>query len=154
MLMPSIFGENLFDDFMSDFPFFDDRDLRKTERKLYGHNAKRLMKTDIKETDSGFELEMDLPGFKKDEVQVELKDGYLVVSAEKGLDEDEKDKKSGKYLRRERYAGSCQRSYYVGNDTTEDDIKAHFEHGMLTVTVAKKEAKPAVEEKKHIAIEG
>ena len=154
MLMPSIFGENLFDDFMSDFPFFDDRDLRKTERKLYGHNAKRLMKTDIKETDSGFELEMDLPGFKKDEVQVELKDGYLVVSAEKGLDEDEKDKKSGKYLRRERYAGSCQRSYYVGKDTTEDDIKAHFEHGMLTVTVAKKEAKPAVEEKKHIAIEG
>ena len=152
--MPSIFGENLFDDFMSDFPFFDDRDLRKTERKLYGHNAKRLMKTDIKETDSGFELEMDLPGFKKDEVQVELKDGYLVVSAEKGLDEDEKDKKSGKYLRRERYAGSCQRSYYVGKDTTEDDIKAHFEHGMLTVTVAKKEAKPAVEEKKHIAIEG
>ena len=154
MLMPSIFGENLFDDFMSDFPFFDDRDLRKTERKLYGHNAKRLMKTDIKETDSGFELEMDLPGFKKDEVQVELKDGYLVVSAEKGLDEDEKDKKSGKYLRRERYAGSCQRSYYVGKDTTEDDIKAHFEHGMLTVTVAKKDAKPAVEEKKHIAIEG
>ena len=112
------------------------------------------MKTDIKELDNGYELEIDLPGFKKDEVQVELRDGYLVVSAEKGLDEDEKDKKSGKYLRRERYAGSCQRSYYVGKDTTEDDIKAHFEHGMLTVTVAKKEAKPAVEEKKHIAIEG
>ena len=110
--------------------------------------------TDIKEFDDKYEVEIDLPGFKKDEVQVELKDGYLVVSAEKGLDEDEKDKKSGKYLRRERYAGSCQRSYYVGKDTTEDDIKAHFEHGMLTVTVAKKEAKPAVEEKKHIAIEG
>ena len=112
------------------------------------------MKTDIKEKKDGYELEIDLPGFKKDEVQVELRDGYLVVSAEKGLDEDEKDKKSGKYLRRERYAGSCQRSYYVGKDTTEDDIKAHFEHGMLTVTVAKKEVKPAVEEKKHIAIEG
>ena len=83
-----------------------------------------------------------------------LKDGYLVVSAEKGLDEDEKDKKSGKYLRRERDSGSCDRSDYVGQDTTEDGIKAHFEHGMLTVTVAKKEAKPAVEEKKHIAIEG
>lgn len=95
MLMPSIFGENLFDDFMSDFPFFDDRDLRKTERKLYGHNAKRLMKTDIKETDSGFELEMDLPGFKKDEIKVSLDNGYMTVSAAKGLDKDEKEKKSG-----------------------------------------------------------
>ena len=102
MLMPSIFGENLFDDFMSDFPFFDDRDLRKTERKLYGHNAKRLMKTDIKETDSGFELEMDLPGFKKDEVKVALKDGYLTVSAETNTKKDEK-AEDGKYIRRERY---------------------------------------------------
>ena len=127
---------------------------RKTERSCNGHNAANLMKTDIQEYDDGYQLEIDLPGFKKDEVHAELKDGYLVVSAEKGLDEDEQDKKTGKYLRRERYAGSCQRSYYVGKDTTEDDIKAHFEHGMLTVTVAKKEAKPAVEEKKHIAIEG
>ena len=118
--------------------------------------AQRVSCTDIMQQTwwRPISVEIDLPGFKKDEVQVELKDGYLVVSAEKGLDEDEKDKKSGKYLRRERYAGSCQRSYYVGKDTTEDDIKAHFEHGMLTVTVAKKEAKPAVEEKKHIAIEG
>ena len=155
MLMPSIFGENLFDDFFGDFPFYyDDRAMKDAEKKLYGHKANHVMKTDIKEMNNGYELIVDLPGFKKDEVQVELKDGYLVVSAEKGLDEDEKDKKSGKYLRRERYAGSCQRSYYVGKDTTEDDIKAHFEHGMLTVTVAKKEAKPAVEEKKHIAIEG
>mgnify|MGYP002756667655 FL=1 len=154
MLTPSIFGENLFDDWFDDFPFFDDRDLRKVDKKLYGRRAGNLMKTDIQEMKDGYKMEVDLPGFKKDEVQVELKDGYLVVSAEKGLDEDEKDKKSGKYLRRERYAGSCQRSYYVGKDTTEDDIKAHFEHGMLTVTVAKKEAKPAVEEKKHIAIEG
>ena len=154
MLTPSIFGENLFDDWFDDFPFFDDRDLRKVDKKLYGRRAGNLMKTDIQEMKDGYKMEVDLPGFKKDEVQVELRDGYLVVSAEKGLDEDEKDKKSGKYLRRERYAGSCQRSYYVGKDTTEDDIKAHFEHGMLTVTVAKKEAKPAVEEKKHIAIEG
>ena len=100
---------NLFDDFMSDFPFFDDRDLRKTERKLYGHNAKRLMKTDIKETDSGFELEMDLPGFKKDEIKVSLDNGYMTVSAAKGLDKDEQEKKSGKYIRRERYAGACER---------------------------------------------
>ena len=154
MLMPSIFGEDLFDNFMKDFPFFDDNTESNVEKKLYGRRGKNLMKTDIQEYDDGYQLEIDLPGFKKDEVQVELKDGYLVVSAEKGLDEDEKDKKNGKYLRRERYAGSCQRSYYVGKDTTEDDIKAHFEHGMLTVTVAKKEAKPAVEEKKHIAIEG
>ena len=153
MLMPSIFGENLFDDFFTPF-YYDDKDEKKAEKKLYGRRAQNLLKTDIKEKPEGYELIVDVPGFKKDEVQVELKDGYLVVSAEKGLDEDEKDKKSGKYLRRERYAGSCQRSYYVGKDTTEDDIKAHFEHGMLTVTVAKKEAKPAVEEKKHIAIEG
>ena len=153
-MLPSIFNNNLFDDFFG-FPFYyDNRAEDKAEKKLYGHHAGNLMKTDIKELDNGYELEIDLPGFKKDEVQVELRDGYLVVSAEKGLDEDEKDKKSGKYLRRERYAGSCQRSYYVGKDTTEDDIKAHFEHGMLTVTGAKKEAKPAVEEKKHIAIEG
>ena len=145
MLVPSIFSDNFFDDFF-EFPFIDDRAEKNAERKLYGHHVANLMKTDIKEFDDKYEVEIDLP--------VELKDGYLVVSAEKGLDEDEKDKKSGKYLRRERYAGSCQRSYYVGNDTTEDDIKAHFEHGMLTVTVAKKEAKPAVEEKKHIAIEG
>ena len=144
MLVPSIFSDNFFDDFF-EFPFIDDRAEKNAERKLYGHHAANLMKTDIKEFDDKYEVEIDLPGFKKDEVQVELKDGYLVVSAEKGLDEDEKDKKSGKYLRRERY---------VGKDTTEDDIKAHFEHGMLTVTVAKKEAKPAVEEKKHIAIEG
>ena len=135
MLMPSIFGENLFDDFMSDFPFFDDRDLRKTERKLYGHNAKRLMKTDIKETDSGFELEMDLPGFKKDEIK------------------DEQEKKSGKYIRRERYAGACERSFYVGENVTEADIKGEFKHGILKLLVPKKD-KPAVEEKKYIAIEG
>ena len=125
MLMPSIFGENLFDDFMSDFPFFDDRDLRKTERKLYGHNAKRLMKTDIKETDSGFELEMDLPGFKKDEIKVSLDNGYMTVSAAKGLDKDEQEKKSGKYIRRERYAGACERSFYVGENVTaqrKDDM--------------------------------
>ena len=153
MLMPSIFGENLFDDFFTPF-YYDDKDEKKAEKKLYGRRAQNLLKTDIKEKPEGYELIVDVPGFKKDEVHAELKDGYLVVSAEKGLDEDEQDKKTGKYLRRERYAGSCQRSYYVGKDTTEDDIKAHFEHGMLTVTVAKKEAKPAVEEKKHIAIEG
>ena len=153
-MLPSIFNNNLFDDFFG-FPFYyDNRAEDKAEKKLYGHHAGNLMKTDIKELDNGYELEIDLPGFKKDEIKAELNNGYLTVSAAKGLDEDKEDKKTGKYIRRERYAGACQRSYYVGNDTTEDDIKAHFEHGMLTVTVAKKEAKPAVEEKKHIAIEG
>ena len=152
MMMPSIFGENLFDDDWMNFPF--EQDFWGKKNPLYGKHAKNMMKTDIREHDEGYEVDIDLPGFKKDEVQVELRDGYLVVSAEKGLDEDEKDKKSGKYLRRERYAGSCQRSYYVGEDITEEDIKASFEHGILTLFVPKKEAKPAVEEKKYISIEG
>lgn len=153
MLMSSIFGENLFDNFFDD-PFFNDKAMRKTERKLYGHNAKNLMKTDIKETDSGFELEMDLPGFRKDEIKVSLDNGYMTISAAKGLDQDEREKKSGKYIRKERYAGACERSFYVGEDVTEVDIKGEFKHGILKLFVPKKEAKPAVEAKKYITIEG
>ena len=152
MLMPSIFGENLFDDFF-DFPFFDDKEQKKLERKLYGHRGKNLMKTDIKETDSGYELEMDLPGFAKNEVKVSLKDGTLTISASKGLDQDEQEKKTGRYIRRERYAGACERSFYVGENLTEADIKGEFKHGILKLFVPKKEAKPAVEEKKYITIE-
>ena len=149
MLMPSIFNDNVFDDFF-DFPFYDDR----AEKKLYGHHAANLMKTDIQEHEDGYTLEMDLPGFKKEEIQIELNNGYMTISAAKGLDEDEKDKKSGKYIRRERYTGSCQRSFYVGEDVTEEDIKAEFKHGILKLFVPKKEAKPAVEDHKYIAIEG
>ena len=149
MLMPSIFNDNVFDDFF-EFPFCDD----KAEKKLYGHHAANLMKTDIQEHDDGYTLEMDLPGFKKDEVTAELNDGYLTVSAAKGLDQDEQEKETGKYIRRERYAGACQRSYYVGEDITEEDIKAEFKHGILKLFVPKKEVKPAVEEKKYISIEG
>ena len=149
MLMPSIFNTNLFDDFF-DFPFYDD----KAEKKLYGHHAANLMKTDIQEHDDGYTLEMDLPGFKKEEIQIELNNGYMTISAAKGLDEDEKDKKSGKYIRRERYTGSCQRSFYVGEDVTEEDIKAEFKHGILKLFVPKKEEKPAVEQKKYVSIEG
>ena len=152
MLMPSIFGENLFDDFMRDFPF-SDRDMRKVERKLYGHHGKNMMKTDIKELDNGYELEMDLPGFAKDEVKAVLENGYLTISAAKGLDQDEQEKKTGRYIRRERYAGACQRTFYVGEDVTEADIKAEFKHGILKLFIPKKEAKPAVEEKKYISIE-
>lgn len=154
MLMPSIFGENIFDDFMSDFPFFNDRDMRRAERKLYGHHAKNVMKTDIRETDGGFDLEIDLPGFKKDEIKVSLDNGYLTVSAAKGLDQDEQEKESGKYIRRERYAGACQRSFYVGEQIEEGDIKAEFKHGILKLSVPKKETKPAAEEKTYISIEG
>ena len=150
-MLPSIFNNNLFDDFFG-FPFYyDNRAEDKAEKKLYGHHAGNLMKTDIKELDNGYELEIDLPGFKKDEIKAELNNGYLTVSAAKGLDKE--DKKTGKYIRRERYAGACQRSYYVGEDITEEDIKASFEHGILTLFVPKKEAKPAVEEKKYISIQ-
>ncbi len=154
MLMPSIFGEDMFDDFMRDFPFFDENAGNKIEKKLYGRHAKNMMKTDIKELEGGYELEMDLPGFTKDEITAELKDGYLTVSATKGLDKDEQEKETGKYIRRERYAGACQRSFYVGEDVTEQDIKAEFKHGILKLFVPKKEAKPAVETKKYVTIEG
>ena len=153
MLMPSIFGEDLFDDFMRDFPFYDDKDEKRIEKKLYGRRGKNLMKTDIRETDHSYELEMDLPGFKKDEVKVTLEDGYLTISAAKGLDEDEQEKKTGRYIRKERYAGACERSFYVGDAVTEEDVKAKFEDGILRLSIPKKDAK-AVETKKTIAIEG
>ena len=154
MLMPSIFGEDMFDDFMRDFPFFDENAGNKIEKKLYGRHAKNMMKTDIKEQEDGYELEMDLPGFTKDEITAELKDGYLTISASKGLDKDEQEKETGKSIRRERYAGACQRSFYVGEDITEQDIKAEFKHGILKLFVPKKEAQPKVENKKYVAIEG
>ena len=149
MLMPSIFNDNVFDDFF-EFPFYDD----KAEKKLYGHHAANLMKTDIQEHEDGYTLEMDLPGFKKDEIQIELNNGYMTISAAKGLDQDEQEKDTGRYLRRERYAGACQRTFYVGEDVTEEDIKAEFKHGILKLFIPKKEAKPAEPEKKFISIEG
>ena len=155
MLMPSIFGENLFDDLFNDFPFYyDDKAVKDTEKKLYGKRASHVMKTDIKEMDNGYELVVDLPGFTKDEIKASLENGYLTISAETGLDKDEKEKESGRYIRRERYAGACSRSFDVGEDIQQEDVKAEFKHGILKLFVPKKEAKPAVEEKKHIAIEG
>ena len=145
MLMPSIFGENVFDDWM-DFSFPD------IDKKLYGKHAKNVMKTDIREMDDSYEVVIDLPGFKKDEIEVQLENGYLTISAAKGLDKDETDKQ-GKYLRKERYAGSMSRSFYVGEDITEEDIHGKFETGILKLDIPKVEAKK-VEQKKHIAIEG
>lgn len=153
MLMNSIFGEDLFDEFFSD-PFFGDSALRKVDRKLYGHNAKNLMKTDVKETGDGYELEMDLPGFQKDEITVGLENGILTVRAVKGLDRDEQEKTTGKYIRRERYAGVCERSFYVGDALTEEDIKGKFQHGVLTLCIPKKDPKALPERKRYIAIEG
>ncbi len=150
MLMPSIFGENLFDDDWMDFPF--DRDFWGRKNPLYGKNASKIMKTDIREHDGGYELDVDLPGFKKDEISVELENGYLTISAAKGLDKDKQDKK-GNYIRRERYAGAMQRSFYVGDEVTQEDIKAKFEDGILRLSIPKKDAQ-AVETKKTIAIEG
>ena len=124
------------------------------EKKLYGRKASHVMKTDIRELNNGYEVVVDLPGFTKDEVQATLENGYLTISAEKGLDKDEKEKENGHYIRRERYAGACSRSFYVGEDITEEDIKAEFKHGLLKLFVPKKEAKPAVEQKKMISIEG
>ena len=148
MLLPSIFGENLFDDWM-DLSFPEIPDVDKT---LYGKHAKNMMKTDVKEKDNGYEVAIDLPGFKKDELHLELNDGYLTISAEKGLDKDEKDK-NDKYIRRERYAGSMSRSFYVGENMKEEDIHAKYENGILTLDVPK-EQKKAVPEKRYIAIEG
>ena len=149
MYMPSIFGENLFDDWMH-FPFEDDFFGKKNP--LYGKHAKNLMKTDVRETDNSYELDIDLPGFKKDEVKLQLKDGYLTVNAAKGLDKDEKDK-NGKYIRQERYAGAMSRSFYVGTDVQTDEIHAKFEDGILKLSVPKKDPK-AVEDKTYISIEG
>ena len=154
MMMPSIFGENLFDDFDSWFDAPVEKRFFGKKNPLYGKHAKNLMKTDVKEKKDHYEVDVDLPGFKKDEIKLELENGYLTISAAKGLDKDETDKETGKYIRRERYAGACQRSYYVGEDITEEDIKAEFKHGILKLFVPKKEAKPAVEEKKYITIEG
>jgi len=148
MLMPSIFRENMFDDWF-DFPDFSDLD--KTERKLYGKRADRLMKTDVHEHEDHYEVDIDLPGFTKDEITIELNEGYLTVSAAKGLDKDQNDKK-GKLIRQERYAGAMQRSFYVGEELTVEDVKASFKHGVLSLSLPKKEAK-AVPEKKTIMIE-
>ena len=146
MLMPSIFGENLFNDDWMNFGF------PEVEKALYGKHASHEMKTDVRETDSGYEVDIDLPGFKKDEINIQLDNGYLSISAAKGLDKDEQDKE-GKYIRKERYAGSMSRSFYVGNAISQDDIKAKYDSGILRLSVPKKAAEE-IESAKRIAIEG
>lgn len=149
MMMPSIFGENLFDEMMN-FPW--EEDFFGKKNPLYGKHAKNMMKTDVKETDGGYEVDIDLPGFKKDEISAHLEDGYLTINAEKGID-NEKEDKEGNYIRRERYYGSCSRSFYVGDAVKEEDIRARFEDGLLKLCIPKKDA-VSVESRKRIAIEG
>ena len=148
MLMPSIFGEDLFNDWM-DFSFPQVPDV---DKELYGKHAKNMMKTDVKETEEGYEVAIDLPGFKKDEVKIHLDNCYLTIAAAKGLDKDEQDKK-GKYIRRERYAGSMSRSFYVGEGVKQSDVHAKYEDGILRLDIPKPDKK-AVEESKYISIEG
>ena len=134
-MLPSIFGENLFDDFFSD-PFGMMAPVRGSEEALYGKHARNLMKTDVRELDNTYELDVDLRGFKKDEISVDLKNGYLTIGASKGLDRDQKDE-NGKYIRRERYAGVCSRSFYVGSSVRPEQIGAKYEDGILKLSVPK-----------------
>ena len=149
--LPALFGENLMDVFDDlDRNFF--RGFNAPERALYGKNAPHMMKTDVKETEGGYELDVDLPGFKKDEIRLELSHGYLTISTENSLEKKEEGE-NGKMLRRERFSGAMSRSFYVGGNLTEEDIKASYENGVLHLTVPKKDA-AKVPEKKQIMIEG
>ena len=132
--------DNMFDDFFKD-PFFT------------RNNAVKVMKTDIQEKDNNYVLDMDLPGYEKEDIKAQLKDGYLTITAQKNTSNDDKDEE-GNYIRRERYCGKCSRSFYVGDALKEEDIKGEFKHGILKLFVPKKEAKPEVENKKYIANEG
>ena len=148
-MLPSIFGESLFDDWMG-FPFrgFES----DVDRRLYGKNAQRLMKTDLKEHDGGYELSVDLPGFKKDQIQLQLRNGILTVTAAKGVESEDKND-SGRIVHQERYTGSMSRSFYIGEHLTEEDVKARFEDGVLTLSFPKEEPRK-LPERKTIQIEG
>ena len=149
MFYPTLFKDDLFDDFF-DFPSF--RDIDKIDRKLYGKHANGLMKTDVHENEGNYELDIDIPGFKKDEISLTLDKGYLIVGAAKNVNEEKKDER-GKLLRQERFSGAMQRSFYVGEDIKETDVKDKFEDGVLRLTFPK-EKEPEIPEKKTIMIEG
>ena len=147
MLVPSVFRDRMFDDWM--FPSF--RELDEADRRLYGKHASRVMKTDVRDKEDHYLVDVDLPGFKKEEISLKLENGYLTVTAEKGVEKEDADKK-GKLICQERYVGTQSRSFYVGDNLTEEDIKAKFEDGVLQITVPKKEEK--LPEHKTIMIEG
>lgn len=146
MFMPSIFGNSFVDDVFDDmFPIS-----RNYSNGSYANY--NMMRTDVKDAGDHYELEMEMPGVDKSNIKAELKDGYLTVTAQQNTNRDEKDK-NGNYIRRERYSGSCQRSFYVGEDVKQEDMKAAFKDGILTIAFPKAEEKPAVETKKYITIE-
>ena len=147
MLMPSIFGENLFDNWFTPM----EREFYNGRNPLYGKNEKNLMKTDVKEKDGNYELDIDLPGFKKEDVTIQLENGYLTITAAKGMDKDENDDKGG-YIRKERWFGNCSRSFYVGDSVRSEDIKAKMEDGILHMTVPKETKQ--LPQKNTILIEG
>ena len=145
-----IFGENLFDDLFNDA---FERNMWDVNKALYGKNASHIMKTDVHETDKGYELNIDLPGFAKDEIKVELKEGYLTISAAKSLDKEDSDRNTKRIIRRERYAGTSQRTFYVGEHVQREDVRAAFEDGVLKLYIPKKVEQPKVQENHYIAIE-
>ena len=132
-MYPMMISENLFDDLFNDA---FNRSLFNVDKTLYGKNAGRIMKTDVHETEDHYELDVDLPGFKKEEISIELKEGYLTISAAKGVDKDQQDDQ-GRYIRRERYAGQCSRSFYVGEGVEARDVSARFEDGILRLSLPK-----------------
>ena len=137
MLTPKVFSDDLFDDWFVPFSMF--RDLNRADRKLYGKHADREMLMDVKDHGDHYEVQIDLPGFKKEDISIELNDGYMTVSASKGLDQDEKDHK-GKIVRQERYSGMMSRSFYVGEDITNEEVHAKFENGVLMLDIPKKDS--------------
>ena len=144
MLMPAVFGENLFDNFF-------DRDFFSGRNPLYGKHEKDIMKTDVRERDGNYEVFVDLPGFKKDEVSLNLENGYLTITAAKGLEKDEQEENSS-YVRKERWSGSCSRSFYLGDGVRAEDIKAKMEDGILSLTFPKESKQ--IPQKNTILIEG
>ncbi len=153
MLRPTVFGEDLLDGFFDDFsgfPFYDDgKRSGKLQKQLYGRRSDKLMRTDVRETDHEYIFAIDLPGFKKENIQVSIENGYLTVAAQKTVD-----KESARYLRKERFSGSLQRSFYVGEDIREEDVQAAFKHGVLRLTLPKKGQEEVPEKNRYIAIEG
>ena len=151
MLMPGIFGESVFGDFLDDLPFFEEKDVRKDQKKAHKNHAKQMMRTDIKETEQEYILEMELPGFSKEEIQVALEQkGYITISAKK---HEEKEKKEDKYIRKERCIGSCRRSFYIGDKVKQEEIKGEFKDGILRLLVPKKDPESVKDDKTYITIE-
>ena len=157
LFAPSIFGDSLMDDWFGSFDHmfnqFDRMD-HQMDRQLYGKHAERIMKTDVREHEDSYEVDIDLPGFKKEDLNLKLEKGYLTITAIKALNKEETEKKTGKIIRQERYSGNMTRSFYVGEELTVEDVKARFEDGVLKLIVPKKEARKQIEENKTIAIEG